>query len=253
MKFTKGELMAVTAARELQDGDKVIVGIGLPQVAAFLAKHTHAPNIQLLMEHGVFSSAPKDPSVGIADPRAWYGAKGFGGFIDVMGKILHRGCVDVGMLGALEIDKYGNINSTMVKLGEGKFRHFTGSGGANDMAVLAKKILVIMRHEARKFKEVVDFITSPGFLSGGDSRKKEGLRGDGPFRIITNMAVLGFGRESKELQVISIHPGVERSAVQKNTGFKLHFPNTIAETDRPAKEELEIIRNKLDPKGLYTN
>ena len=193
--------------RELHDGEVVVVGIGLPQVACLLAKRTHAPTLTPLLEIGVANMHPKDTPVGLADSRIFYRATCWSGFLDVMGMNLHRGVVDVGFLGALEIDRYGNINTTLLKDESGKVRYFNGSAGGNDVASLAKRVIVIMRHEKRKLPHAVAHLTSPGFV-GGKSREELGLRGGGPHRVITDKAVLGFDSDTHSATLLSLHPGI---------------------------------------------
>src|SRR5438445_22107 len=201
------EIMAAAGARELRDGEVVVVGLGLPQVACVLAKRTHAPRLDALLEIGVMNMSPIDTAVGLADPRIWYRATCWSGFLDVMGMDVHRGVVDVGFLGALEIDRYGNINTTLLKEDSGKVRYFNGSAGGNDVASLAGRVIVIMRHEKRKLPMAVAHLTSPGF-PGGKSRKELGLRGEGTQRVITDKAVIGFDRATREAMLVSLHPGV---------------------------------------------
>src|SRR5579871_2777999 len=181
------EIMAAAGARELKDGETVVVAISLPQIACFLAKSTHAPGLTPLLEIGVADMRPKDTPVGLADSRIFYRATCWSGFLDVMGMNLHRGVVDTGFLGALEVDRFGNINTTLSRDG-GKVRYFNGSAGGNDVASLAKRVIVIMRHERRKLPAVVSHLTSPGF-PGGKTRQELGLRGGGPRRVITDMEI----------------------------------------------------------------
>jgi len=164
--------MAVAAAREIAADDVVLVGLGLPQIAALLAKHTHAPDVALLLEMGVVEPHPSGPSMGVADPRMWEGTQAFTGMIDVLGALLHGGKVSLGILGALQVDEAGSVNSTFVVNEDGSKRRFRGSGGANDIASLAGRVMVVMRHDARKFRERLDFLTSPG---GRVKREKSDL------------------------------------------------------------------------------
>ena len=161
--YTPSELMAVAGARELQDRQVVAVGLGLPVVASFLAKLTHAPHMTMLFELGVIDPEPIHCGVGLADPRVWYRSKVFSSFVDILGTILHKGRVDVGFLGGLEVDRFGNLNTTLLGDPEGKFKHMVGSGGANDIASCANKTIIIIRHEARKLMNAISFITSPGY------------------------------------------------------------------------------------------
>lgn len=250
LEYTHNELMAVAGARELQDHQIVAVGLGLPIVATFLAKNTHAPNMTMLFELGVIDAEPIETGVGLADPRVWYRAKVLSSFVDILGTVLHRGRVDVGFLGGLEIDQYGNLNTTMVGDPHGKFRHMIGSGGANDIASCAKKTVIIMRHEARKLKQTISFITSPGYIDGGNSRVTAGLQG-GPSRVITDKAILGFDPVSKKMSIVSIHPGNTLDEVVANMGFKPLVPAQIPFTEPPSAEQLRLIREVIDPQKVY--
>jgi glutaconate CoA-transferase subunit B len=243
------EIMAAAGARELKDGEIVVVGIGLPQVACFLAKSTHAPDLTPLLEIGVANMRPQDTPVGLADSRIFYRATCWSGFLDVMGMNLHRGVVDTGFLGALEVDRYGNINTTLSREG-GKVRYFNVSAGGNDVASLAKRVIVIMRHEKRKLPIAVSHLTSPGFV-GGKAREELSLRGGGPHRIITDKAVMGFDRESHSASLLSLHEGVSLEDVLANTGFPLQVPSSIPKTPLPTVEELRLLREQIDPKGVY--
>ena len=251
LDFTASELMAVAGARELEDGNIVAVGIGLPVISSFLAKRTHAPNMTILFELGVIDPEPIEDGVGLADPRVWYRAKVLSSFVDILGSVLHHGRVDMGFLGGLEVDRYGNLNTTLVGDPKGSFRHMVGSGGANDIASSARNTIIIMRHEARKFKEKVSFNTSPGYLDGGDSRAKAGLMG-GPRRVITDKAVFSFHPETKEMQLTSIHPGNTLEDVLDNMGFTPIVPAEVPMTEPPTKTQIEIIREELDPRKIYT-
>ncbi len=250
LDYTPSELMAVAGARELQDGEVVAVGLGLPVVASFLAKQTHAPNMTILFELGVIDPQPIHQGVGLADPRVWYRAKVLSSFVDILGTVLHRGLVDVGFLGGLETDPYGNLNTTLVGDPRGEFRHMVGSGGANDIASCARRTIIIMRHEARKMRKALSFVTSPGYISGGDSRAQAGLRG-GPSRVITDKAIFGFEPESKQMKLISIHPGITLEDVLGNMGFAPLVPPTVPATEPPEASQLQLIRETIDPKRMY--
>jgi acyl CoA:acetate/3-ketoacid CoA transferase beta subunit len=163
---------------------------------------------------------------------------------------LHRGVVDVGFLGALELDRYGNINTTLLKEDSGRIRYFNGSAGGNDVASLAKRVIVILRHEKRKLPLAVAHLTSPGF-AGGRSRAALGLRGGGPHRVISDMAVLGFDPGTREATLLSVHPGISAQKVQDNTGFPLRMPLQVPETPLPTPEELRLLREEIDPRGVY--
>lgn len=250
MNFTPAELMAVSGARELQDRQIVAVGIGLPLVATLLAKQTHAPDMTMLFELGVIDPEPVHTGVGLADPRVWYRAKVLSSFVDILGTVLHHGRVDVGFLGGLEVDQYGNLNTTMIGDSKGRFRHMIGSGGANDIASCAKKTILIMRQEERKFRETISFLTSPGFVRGGESRKKAGLSG-GPSRVITDKAVFGFHPETNKMMLASIHPGNTLEDVLSTLGFCPCIPQSVPFTEPPTAEQLRLIREAIDPERMY--
>jgi acyl CoA:acetate/3-ketoacid CoA transferase beta subunit len=250
LEYTPFELMAVAGARELKNGEVVGVGLGLPVIASFLARRTHAPNITLLFELGVIDAEPIHTGVGLADPRIWYRAKALSSFVDILGTVLHKGLVDVGFLGGLEIDAYGNLNTTLLGDPKGKFRHFTGSGGANDIASCARRTITIIRHEARKLNEAVSFVTSPGYLRGGADREAAGLRG-GPSRVITDKAILDFDPESKRMRLVSIHPGITLEDVLANMNFQPVVPDHLPITELPTAEQVWLIRHEIDPEGMY--
>ena len=246
---TPTEIMAAAGARELGDGETIVVGVGLPQVACVLAKRTHAPRLTSLLEIGVANMDPIDTPVGLADSRIFYRATCWSGFLDTLGTSLHRGVVDVGFLGALEVDRYGNINTTLL-YENGEVRYFNGSAGGNDVASLARRVIVIMRHEKRKLPMAVAHLTSPGF-PGGQSREALGLRGGGPSRVITDKAILGFDPNSHSAMLCSVHPGVSVKEVQDHTGFPLGIPEHVTETPLPTHEELRLLREEIDPRRVY--
>ena len=219
-------------------------------MACVLAQRTHAPRLSALLEIGVMNMSPIDTAVGLADPRIWYRATCWSGFLDVMGMNVHRGVVDVGFLGALEIDRFGNINTTLVKDDSGKVRYVNGSAGGNDIASHAKRVIMIMRHEKRKLPEAVAHLTSPGFV-GGRSRRELGLRGGGPHRVITDMAVMGFDTNTHSATLVSLHPLARLEDVVENTGFPLKIPREVPPTPLPSQEELRLLREEIDPTGVY--
>lgn len=250
LEYTPFELMAVAGARELKDGEVVAVGLGLPVVATFLAKRTHAPNITILFELGVVDPEPVHTGIGLSDPRIWYRAKIMSSFVDMLGTVLHKGLVDVGFLGGLEADAYGNLNTTLLGDPKGKFRHFTGSGGGNDIASCARRTVIIIRQEARKLNEAVSFVTSPGYLRGGGDREAAGLQGE-PSRVITDRAVFGFDPVSKRMRLESIHPGITLEEVLENMSFQPIVPDDLPTTEPPTAEQVRLIREVIDPERMY--
>jgi len=249
-EYTPFELMAAAGARELKDGEIVAVGLGLPVVATFLAKGTHAPNLTMMFELGVIDPEPIHAGVGLADPRVWYRAKILSSFADMLGTVLHRGLVDVGFLGGLETDMYGNLNTSLIGDPAGQFRHFVGSGGANDIASCARRTIIIIRHEQRKLSQAVSFVTSPGYLRGDEGREAAGLTG-GPSRVITDKAIFGFDPESKRMKLESIHPSFNLDNVLSTMGFEPIVPDYVPTTEPPTPEQVRLIREEIDPERMY--
>jgi len=243
--------MIVAGARALKDSDLVLVGVGLPQLAAMLARKTHAPNLRIALEIGIIDPAPIDTPVGIADPRLWHQAEFMGGTLDVLGSILQRGRVNVGFLSGAQIDQYGNLNSSIVLNEAGKPRRINGSGGANDVASLAKETILIMRHERRRFVPQVHYVTSPGYLKGYHERTKIGLSGGGPKMVITNLCVFTFDQGTERMMLHSLHSGVTPEEVKANTGFQIDIPSDLKTTPIPTSEELDLLREVIDPKHVY--
>lgn len=250
MNHTPSELMTVAAARELRDHEIVFVGIGLPNLASNLAKRTHAPNLIMIYEAGVIGANPTRMPLSIGDPCLVSGSQSVCSMFEVFGLYLQAGRIDVGFLEGAQIDKYGNINSTVI----GDYRapkvRLPGSGGACEIASLAKRILIITRHESRRFPEKVDFVTSPGFLRGRQEREQLGLEGGGPDAVITDLGVLRFDKETGEMMLDSIHPGVKLEDVKRNTGWDLKISKELKITNEPLEEEISILR-QLDPRRTY--
>jgi glutaconate CoA-transferase subunit B len=248
-RWSPAEMMVVAASREIADDEVVVVGLGLPQIAALLAKLTHAPGAALALEIGVFGACSTQSSAGIADPRMWEGAGAFSGMIDVLGYLLHGGRVTLGILGALQVDEAGSINSSLVVKDDGTVRRFRGSGGSNDVASLAGRVMVVMRHDPRKFRRCVDFLTSPGRLVDGGARSAAGLPGLGTATVVTDLAVLDVLDSGLALR--SVHAGVDVDAVVAGTPVPL-ATSGARETAAPTDEELRLIREELDPHRWYT-
>lgn len=241
------ELMICVASRLLEDGATVAVGTGGPCAAAMLAQKTHAPNLYIMFEAG--GLAPQMPSmpISVGDSRTFYRGLMASGMCDVM-EACQRGVVDYAFLGGGQIDAYGNLNSTVIGDYDTPKVRFPGSGGANDFASFCWHTLVMTQHDARRFVERVDFLTSPGFLDGAGARELSGLPPDtGPFRVITDLAVMGFHKETKRMQVELLHPGVSFEQVQENTGFEMGLVDVVGETEPPRDEELRVLREQVDP------
>src|SRR5918994_2208949 len=207
MNYTLRQLMVAAAAREIRNGDKVFVGMRLPLLGFAVAKETHAPNATGIFENGVIRDWPALESIfTMSDPPNVARALCCGGLNDVM-YLLQSGRVDMGFIGGAEIDRFGNLNTHWVEE-NGKRTRLPGSGGAADIAIMANRCVIIMNHERRRFNPKVQFVTSPGFGDGGEWRKKNGLSGGGPSRVITSMAIFSFDPETREMLLTSNHPGV---------------------------------------------
>jgi glutaconate CoA-transferase, subunit B len=248
--YTPGELMVAAAAREIGDGELVFVGMRLPMLAFLVARRTHAPKAVGLFENGVLRETPSPELLyTMGDPPNLLGATQCGPMLDVMG-FLQQGRVDVGFLGAAEVDRFGNLNTTWGQR-NGAPQRLPGSGGACDIASLAHRTVVLLSHERGRLPERVTYITSPGHGSGGAWRVERGLRaGSGPAAVITTLAVLRFGVDG-EAYLSSAHPGVAVEEVLANTGWKLRLATSVAETPAPNDRELAIMR-ELDPNHFWT-
>jgi glutaconate CoA-transferase subunit B len=249
---TPDEMMTVATARFIQDGWKAFIGTGLPMVAAYLAKATHAPNTTLMFESGVIAPEPRTIARAVGDPRLQSTARRVSGMLDGL-LLLHGGNVDFGVLGGAQVDRFGNINSTAVG-GEGYARPATrlgGSGGANDIASAAKEFLIVVRHTRRTFVERVDHLTTPGFLTGPGAREAAGLRGGGPVGVVTDLGVFGFDSRTKAMTAVSLHEGIAWDDVEAATGFDIARPAELPVTPLPSDHELELLRTVIDPHGVY--
>ena len=245
------ELMAVIAAREISDGEIVFAGTGLPMLGVMLAQRTHAPGCCIIFEAGTCASQLAHLPMSVGDPRVMRKAATAAGLSEVFTYILQSGRVDVGFLSGAQVDRFGNINSTSIGSNP---RHptirFSGSGGACDIACLSKRTIIIALHEKRRFPEKVDYITSPGWLEGGDSRRRAGLVRGGPSAVVTTMGVLRFRPDSKVTYLASYHPGLSSQAVADATGFPLDVEGAV-ETPSPTDKELRILREEVDPERIF--
>lgn len=249
-EFSFQELMVAAASRELRDHEVVFVGIGIPQLGALLAQRTHAPNLTLIYESGVVGTRPQRLPLSIGDPTLVSGTFGIFNFYETFSMLLQRGFIDVGFVGGAQVDKFGNINSTVIGSYEKPKVRLPGSGGGCEIAGLSKRTVIITPHEKRRMVEKVDFVTSPGFLSGAGARERAGLSG-GPSAVITTMGVLRFDEKTKEMYLASYHPGLTVEQVKQNTGWDLTVSPKIRETEPPTTEEVEILRKDLDSQGIF--
>ena len=248
MIYNPMELMICCAARLLENGRTVAVGTGAPCAAAMLAQRTNAPDLVIFFEAG--GVAPQLPTmpISVGDSRTFYRGVMATSMADVM-ETCQRGLMDYTFLGGAQIDPFGNLNSTMIG---SDYRHpktrLPGSGGANDLASLCWRILVVTNHDKRRFVEKLDFLTTPGYLTGPAAREAAGLPpGTGPYRVITDLAIMGYHEETKRMEVLSLHPGITMAQVQANTGFPIAASDTLLTTAPPSDAELRILRDEVDP------
>lgn len=248
--YTSSELLAVMSARILKDGQVVFAGVGVPLLAATLAQRLHAPGLTILFEGGVLGPfvVPGQLPPSTNEQRCTRRANMLLPITDVL-LLLQRGYVDVGFMGGAQIDKYGNLNSSYIGEARSPKIRLPGTGGGNDISSLTQMI-VAMKHEKRRFVEKVDFITSPGFIDGGSSRSESGLPTGGMYKVVTDLAMLGFDPKTREMVVEAVHPGVSLEQVRDNTGFDIRA-NGVESTTPPTDRELAVLR-ELDPDRVYT-
>ncbi len=248
MDYNRMELMISLASRLLEDNRTVVVGTGAPCAAAMLAQNIYAPNLMIMFEAGGLGPQLPSMPISVGDSRTFYRGLAAGSMPEIM-ENCQRGMVDYTFLGGAQIDMYGNINSTMI--GDDYERpkvRFPGSGGACDLASFCWRIMVITVQDARRFTEKINFVTSPGYLTGKGAREAAGLPpGGGPYKVITDLCVLGFEEKTKRMQVESIHPGITREQIAENTGFELLWSPHLVESEPPTEKELQILREKVDP------
>src|SRR3954451_6157784 len=242
--------MIACASHALEDGRTVAVGTGAPCAAAMLAQRTTAPNLVICFEAG--GVAPQLPTmpISVGDSRTFFRAAMATSMADVM-ETCQRGMMDYTFLGGAQIDPFGNLNSTMIGKDYAKPKvRLPGSGGANDLASFCWRVLVVTNHDRRRFVETVDFVTTPGYLTGPGAREAAGLpTGTGPYRVITDLAVMGYHDETKRMEVLSLHPGVTLEQVRANTGFERGVREPLQTTPPPSAQELCILREEVDPFG----
>ena len=248
--YSSAELMTINAARLLRDGDVVFVGVGLPNLACNLARRTHAPNLLMIYEAGVIGAQPERLPLSIGDPTLVSGALSVCSMYDIFTLYLQRGTIDVGFLGGAQIDRFGNINATVIGDYQKPKVRLPGSGGAMEIAAWANRCYIMTPHQIRRFPEKVDFRTSAGFLSSRAEREAANLRGGGPQAVVTNLGILE-PDETGELCLTALHPGIEVEQVRQNTGWDLQIASQLQRTLPPGQEELTILRQELDPEGIY--
>ena len=245
------EFMVVAAARELADGEVVFVGIGLPNLACNLARATHAPNLVLLYESGALGAVPERVPVSIGDPALVTGALMVCSMADVFQGFLQGGRIDVGFLGGAQVDRYGNINTTVIGSYDRPKVRLPGSGGAAEIAAHAKRTLIVGRLDARAFPEHVDYITSPGHNGRHGPRDPRAMRGAGPVRVITDRAILENDAETGELMLARLYPGQTVDDVRRRVGWTLRVRDDVRDVEPPDGESLRLLREELDRDRVF--
>jgi glutaconate CoA-transferase subunit B len=248
--YSATELMIINAARLLQDGDVVFVGVGVPNLACNLARRTHAPNLLMIYEAGVIGAKPARLPLSIGDPTLVTGATSVCSMYEIFAFYLQRGYVDVGFLGGAQIDRFCNINATVIGDYKTPKVRLPGSGGSKEIAAWANRCYIITPHQKRRFPEKCDFRTSAGFLGGRSEREALRLRGGGPQVVVTNLGLLE-PDENGELTLTALHPDKTVEEVRGNTGWEIKVAGELRVTRPPDVEELRILREELDPTGIY--
>lgn len=250
--YNPTELLVCSASRLMVDASTAFIGTGIPMLAAALAQKMHAPNLVPVFEFGGTGAKLETLPLAVGDSRSFYRSVAAAGICDVM-EASARGFVDYGFLGGAQIDPWGNLNSTLI--GENHDRpkvRLPGSGGGNDVATNCWRTIAIMRHERQRFVEELDFLTSPGFLGGPGAREAAGLPpGTGPWRVVTELAILGYHPDTKRMMLLQRQPGVEVQQIVDATGFELTLADEIPEKRPPTEEELRKLRDEVDPERLY--
>lgn len=241
--YSSDEMMTVAASRAIRDGARVFVGIGLPSAAANLARLTHAPNIVLIYESGTIGAKPDVLPLSIGDGELSETADAVVSMPEIFSYWLQGGRIDLGFLGAAQIDRYANLNSTVI----GDYRkpkvRLPGAGGAPEIAAHCGEVLITLRQNNRAFVKKLDFLTSAGYFEGGDSREKLKLRGKGPVAVITDLGILTPDPATKELTLTSLHPGVTVEQVVAATGWELKVAPALESTVPPTEQELAVLRD----------
>jgi len=249
--YNASELLICTASRLMNDNTTAFIGTGIPMLAASLAQKMHAPNLVAIFEFGGTGAILEELPLAVGGQRTFHRAISATGICDVV-ETAQRGFVEYGFLGGAQIDPYGNLNSTVI----GEYNHpkvrLPGSGGGNDVGSHCWQTIAIMRHDRRRFIEKIDFITTPGYLDGPGARERAGLPpGTGPYRVVSNLGVMGYHPETKRMFLLATQPGISIEEVQDNTGFDLATADEVIENPAPTRKELRLLREEVDKDKLY--
>ncbi|MEZ5064906.1 MAG: CoA-transferase [bacterium] len=251
-RYNPTELLICSASRLMPDGVTAFIGTGIPMLAAALAQKRHAPNLVPIFEFGGTGARLERLPLAVGDSRSFYRAVAATGICDVM-EAAQRGFVDYGFLGGAQIDAYGNLNTTLIGTDHDRPEvRMPGSGGGNDVASHCWRTIAIMRHDRRRFVRDLDFLTTPGYLTGPGARAEAGLAADtGPYRVVTELAILGFHPETKRMEIRQRQPGVTIDEIRAATGFELGVAEPVEDNPPPTDEELRLLREEVDPERLY--
>ncbi len=250
-EYNPTELLICVASRLMEDNTTAFIGTGIPMLAASLAQRLYAPNLVTVFEFGGTGAILEELPMAVGEERTFHRAISATGICDTM-ETAQRGFIEYGFLGGAQIDPYGNLNSTVIGDHAHPKARLPGSGGANDVGSHCWRTIAIMQHDTRRFVPKVDFITTPGYLTGPGAREAAGLPpGTGPYRVVTSLALMGFDDETKRLKLLAVHPGVTVEQVVENTGFELLLADEIEHTTPPTDEELRLLREEIDPEHLY--
>jgi glutaconate CoA-transferase subunit B len=247
--YTEREMMAISAGRLIKNGDILFAGTGVSMLAATVAKRIHAPRAVVFFETGGIDPILEELPMAVADPRVMYGTCLNSGLVEAFSIVGHRKLHTIAFLGAAQVDRFGNLNSTCIGDYHRPKVRFSGSGGGCDAASLASGFIVFMQHEKKKFVEKLDYLTSPGWLTGEASRKKAGLVRGGPLAVVTNLGVMKFDEASKAMYLAEYYPSVSPCRILENTGFEVDLSRAV-ESAPPSSEELRILRDEVDPQRL---
>jgi glutaconate CoA-transferase subunit B len=250
--YSKNEIMIAASARGLAGARNCFVGVGLPNIVCNLAQRTVAPDLQLVYESGVFGARPERLPLSIGDPTLVSGSTAVTSMFELFAYYLQAGLIDVAFLGGAQIDRFGNLNTTVIgDYAKPKVR-LPGSGGACEIAIHARQILVIMRQAPRSFVEKLHFRTSPGHSGDAEHDRARGWWGSGPTSVVTDLGTYGFDDETGEMTLLTMHPGVTLDQVRESMGWDPRISSDLGETPAPTQDELRLIREELDPDGTYT-
>jgi glutaconate CoA-transferase subunit B len=251
LEYNPTELLICIASRLMEDGTTAFIGTGIPMLAASLAQRRQAPSLIPVFEFGGTGAILEELPLGVGEAKTFHKALAASGICDIM-ETAARGFIDYGFLGGAQIDPYGNLNSTVIGPHDRPKVRLPGSGGANDVGSLCWRTIIIIRHGRRTFVPNVDFITTPGYLTGPGAREQAGLPpGTGPLYVVSTLALMGFDDETRRMKLIATHPGVTVEQVISETGFDLIMPDQVGTNEPPTEEELHILRNEVDRLRLY--